>query len=120
MMLPAKNLGESMNQHSNKTRVWELNESWRDSVDAAALVKSDLSASNYQYPIIGNGGLNLLADPLGFTAMKPKDAPYAASLEYCYWWNNNTARLRPFAIQAVYDGGGAATGGDRVFWPPAK
>lgn len=77
---------------------------WLTNVSAASLVKDNLDAQDYEYPLIGGGGLDLLADPTGLTSVTPPNADYSPDLYYDYWWNNNTSRVTPFTLDSGYVG----------------
>ncbi len=70
----------------------------------ADFVKTRLDAEQYQYPMIGNAGLVLLADPYGFTQYKPSKASYQPNLLYSAWWKGKTKRATPFAVRGGYAG----------------
>lgn len=75
---------------------------WLDNVSAAAVVKDNLDAKDYEYPLVGGGGLDLLADPTGFTTARPPNSNYSPDLYYDYWWDNDTHRVTPFALDGGY------------------
>jgi hypothetical protein len=89
---------------------------WSQAIASSAITKTDMSETNYEYPIIGNGGLSLLADGRGFTDLKPSTASYLPDLHYEYWWGeapptqyapsttpqNSTIRSNPLALVDRY------------------
>ena len=80
---------------------------WSD-LSLGNVVKDDINAPAYQYPLIGNGGLALLADPCGLTQLRPAKAPYAPNVFYSYWWKSSrTKRATPFCLKGGYGRGAA-------------
>ncbi len=80
---------------------------WSD-LSLGNVVKDDFNAPAYQYPLIGNGGLSLLADPGGLTQLKPPKAPYAPNIYFSYWWESSrTKRATPFRLKGGYGQGAA-------------
>ncbi len=80
---------------------------WSD-LSFGNVIKDDINAPAYQYPLIGNGGLALLADPCGLTQLKPAKAPYAPNIYYSYWWKSSrTKRATPFCLKGGYGRGAA-------------
>ncbi len=80
---------------------------WSD-LSLGNVIKDDFNAPAYQYPLIGNGGLALLADPCGLTQLKPSNAPYAPNIYFSYWWKSSrTKRATPFCLKGGYGRGAA-------------
>ena len=67
-------------------------------------MKTRLDADQYQYPMLGNAGLVLLADPYGFVNYIPPKASYQPNLYYSAWWKGKTKRATPFAVKGGYAG----------------
>ena len=88
----------------------------------ADFVKTRLDAEQYQYPMIGNAGLVLLADPYGFTKYKPSKASYQPNLLYSAWWKGKTKRATPFAVRGGYAGAREALvpADDRIVSPASR
>ena len=75
---------------------------WSD-LSLGNVIKDDFNAPAYQYPLIGNGGLALLADPCGLTQLKPSRAPFCANIYFSYWWKSSrTKRATPFCLKGGY------------------
>jgi hypothetical protein len=80
---------------------------WSD-LSLGNVIKDDFNAPAYQYPLIGNGGLVLLADPCGLTQLKPSKAPFAPNIYFSYWWKSSrTVRATPFCLKGGYGRGAA-------------
>lgn len=73
-----------------------------NNLSQADFVKTRLDVDEYQYPMIGNAGLVLLADPYGFTQYRPSKASYQPNLYYSAWWEGKTKRATPFAVRGGY------------------
>ena len=100
----------SFAQHAAPTKVKNIavaTPAWSD-LSFGNVIKQDINAAAYQYPLIGNGGLVLLADPCGLTQLKPSKAPYAPNIYYSYWWKSSrTKRAAPFCLKGGYGQGAA-------------
>ncbi|MGN6492273.1 MAG: hypothetical protein ACTHLE_09785 [Agriterribacter sp.] len=83
-----------------------------NNLSAGNVIKTDLNADAYQYPVIGNHGLVLLPDPYGFCQQKPAKAPYSPDIYYSGWWKSNRyERANPFTIKGGYNISGNLTPG---------
>ena len=69
----------------------------------AEIVKSNLQQPNYQYPLIGNGGLSYMPGPTGFTDLQPQNAPYPPIIASDSWWSSATQAAEPFQLTGGYD-----------------
>ncbi len=93
-----------------KTNKWK-DATW-ENLSRGNVIKTNLNADAYQYPVIGNHGLVLLADPYGFTLNSPAHAAYSPDIYYSGWWkSNHYERANPFTIKGGYDVSGALTPG---------
>ena len=100
----------SFAQHAVPTKVKNIavtTAGWSD-LSLGNVIKDDFNAPAYQYPLIGNGGLALLADPCGLTQLKPSKAPFAPNIYFSYWWKSSrTKRATPFCLKGGYGRGAA-------------
>ena len=89
----------------------ETDETWRQTLDGAALVREGLERlyhPQYQYASIGLGGTVLRSGPYGFTRPgAPRLMPggylqHLPYLTYEYWWDENAVRHVPFDLLGGY------------------
>ncbi len=96
---------QNLKTNKSKDAAW-------DNLSGGNVIKTNLNADAYQYPVIGNHGLVLLADPYGFTQNSPTHAAYSPDIYYSGWWKSNRyERANPFTIKGGYDVSGALTPG---------
>lgn len=105
LLLPSKFKGQNLKTNKAEDAIW-------DNLSRGNVIKTNLNADAYQYPVIGNHGLVLLADPYGFTQNKPTHAAYSPDIYYSGWWkSNHYERANPFTIKGGYDVSGTLTPG---------
>lgn len=98
--------GQNIKSNKADAAVW-------NNLSTGNVNKTNLNVDAYQYPVIGNHGLVLLADPYGFTQNKPSHALYSPDIYYSGWWkSNHYERANLFTIKGGYNVSGTLTPGN--------
>lgn len=106
LFIASWSMGQNIKSNKAVAAVW-------NNLSTGNVNKTNLNANAYQYPVIGNHGLVLLADPYGFTQNRPVRASYSPDIYYSGWWkSNHYERANPFTIRGGYNVSGTLTPGN--------